>query len=273
MNRYKLMVSAKAFRAVLACIGAATLGVSGSFPALAQGQPDPATEPAGLQELVEGFSAYLLEHWQKDPKLKDTPPPQIITGISSKSTVFGGCIGINATGKLTREVGGTSYCPPTNTIFVVQEQLQRYREAFGDIAVGYALAHEYGHYLQNRFQLDAEIVPMELQADCLAGAILGQNYQQLGLTQYDIITMADLAYKLGDETHGTGAQRAYAVYTGLGHSRELTCATGDMIKLSKNQVTDPRLATLSTWRSAGAKPFSIPDRGSQLKSISGSLGI
>jgi hypothetical protein len=273
MTRYRQALLNAIFKNGFAVAGSAAFGLSWAFPAVAQGQPSPAAAPAGLQQLVEAFSAYLLEHWQQDPKLKDTPPPQIITGISPTSTVFGGCIGINDTGKLTREVGGTSYCPPTNTIFVVQEQLQRYREAFGDAAVGYALAHEYGHYLQTRFKLEAEIVPMELQADCLAGAILGQNYQQLGLTQNDIIAIANTAYNLGDKTHGTGAQRAYAVFTGLGHSNELTCATGDMIKLSKNQVTDPVFATLSAMRTKGGKPVSIPDRGSQLKSISGSLGL
>jgi len=273
MARYRTLPTTGMLKRGAMLAGVAALGLSWALPTLAQGQPAAAAKALSLQELVEAFSIYLLGHWQMDPKLKDTPPPQIIANISSKSKVVGGCFGLNEAGRPTREIMGTSYCPSTNTIFAVQEDLQYYRDTFGDVAVGYALAHEYGHYLQSRFNLKSDIVVSELQADCLAGNILGQNYQQLGLNQDDIIAVAVTAYNLGDESHGTGAQRAYAVLTGLGHSDELTCATNDMIKLSKNQVSDPRFKNLEGIRSAGEKPVSLQNRGPNLKSISGSLGI
>jgi hypothetical protein len=70
-------------------------------------------------------------------------------------------------------------------MFVVVEQLRPLYEAFGPAAVGYAIAHEYGHYIQTKFQMGGSPVTKELQADCLAGAILGQSAAS-GIRQADI---------------------------------------------------------------------------------------
>lgn len=223
---------------------------------------------ASLDQSVEAFGSYVIYHWQKDPKLKQYKPPQIITNVRSDTKVLGGCVS-NHGGRIATDVGGTSYCPRVNTIYVVQEQLEPLYKHFGPAAIAYVIAHEYGHYLQTVFDIEYEQPQSELQADCLSGAILGQGAKELGITSRDIINMAQAAYSIGSKSHGTGAQRAYAVYAGFGQSPEITCSTSDMKKLAAGRVSDPVFKQLATQRSANGVDLNKPQ--TYLKSISGSL--
>jgi hypothetical protein len=243
-----------------------------AFPLVAlassQGRAAEALEPS-----IERFSQYVLAVWAADPVLSQLPPPQIITNIGASSKVYGGCAAVVAD-HIKYEVGGTSYCPATNTMFVVVEQLRPFYEAFGPAAVGYAIAHEYGHYIQTKFQMGGSPVTKELQADCLAGAILGQSAAS-GIRQADIALIAQTAYQIGSDSHGSSDQRAFAVYSGLGQSGELSCKTADMEKLSRNEVRDPRFGSLASLRSGSgaAAPLTYQPRGPHLRSVSGSLGL
>lgn len=221
-----------------------------------------------LDKSVEAFGSYVIYHWQKDPKLKQFNPPQIITNVRSDTKVLGGCVS-NHGGRIATDVGGTSYCPRVNTIYVVQEQLEPFYRHFGPAAIAYVIAHEYGHYLQTVFDMEYVQPYSELQADCLSGAILGQGAKELEITSRDIINMAQAAYSIGSKSHGTGAQRAYAVYAGFGQSPEISCSTTDMKKLAAGQISDPVYKQLATQRSANGVDLSKPQ--SYLKSISGSL--
>jgi predicted metalloprotease len=158
-------------------------------------------------------------------------------------------------------------------MFVVVEQLRPLYEAFGPAAVGYAIAHEYGHYIQSKLQLGGTPVVLELQADCLAGAILGQNSAATGIRQADIALIAQTAYQIGSDSHGSGDQRAFAVYSGLGQSAELSCKTEDMEKLARNNVRDPRFGSLASLRSGSGPAVTYQPRGPHLRSVSGSLGL
>jgi hypothetical protein len=225
-----------------------------------------------MDQAVGRFSTHLLLLWQKDPELSKVDPPQIIANVSADTKVFGGCVDVVAN-QVRIEVGGTSYCPATNTIFVVVDQLRPLYEAFGPVAIGYALAHEYGHYIQAKFQIKGDTKLLELQADCLAGAILGQNSEAAGIRQADVAAIAQSAYAVGDPTHGTGDQRSFAVYSGLGQSAELSCRLPDMAKLANNQVRDPRFGSIRSLRSGGGVPVTYAPRGPHLRTISGSLGL
>lgn len=223
---------------------------------------------ASLDKSVEAFGSYVIYHWQKDPKLKNFNPPQIITNVQSDTKVLGGCVS-NHGGRIATDVGGTSYCPRVNTIYVVQDQLEPFYKYFGPAAIAYVIAHEYGHYLQHKFELEYEQPISELQADCLSGAILGQGAKELEITSRDIINMAQAAYSIGSKSHGTGAQRAYAVYAGFGQSGEISCSTEDMKKLASNKISDPVFKKLASQRSANGVDLDKPQ--THLKSISGSL--
>ena len=223
---------------------------------------------SSVNQSVEAFGNYVIYHWQKDPKLKNFNPPQIITNVESDTKVLGGCFS-NHGGRIAQDVGGTSYCPRVNTIYVVQEQLQPFYTHFGPAAIAYVIAHEYGHYLQHSFGMEYTQPVSELQADCLSGAILGQGAEELEITTRDIINMSQAAYTIGSKSHGTGAQRAYAVYAGFGQSSEISCSTEDMKKLSKGQINDPVFKKLASQRSAEGVDLNKPQK--YLKSISGSL--
>ncbi len=223
---------------------------------------------ANLDESVEAFGSYVLYHWRKDPKLRKFNAPQIITNVDSDTKVLGGCVS-NHKGKINTDVGGTSYCARSNTIYVVQEQLEPFYEHFGAAAIAYVIAHEYGHYLQTVFDIPYKQPVSELQADCLSGAILGQGSDELDISKRDIINMSETAYTIGSKSHGSSAQRAYAVYAGFGLSPEITCSTADMNKLSNNQISDPIFKRMASERSAEVVDLNKPQ--THLKSISGSL--
>ena len=226
------------------------------------------TKAADLNQSVEVFGQYVMYHWQKDPRLKKFNPPQIITNVQSSTKILGGCIS-NYGGRVATDVGGTSYCPRVNTIYIVQEQLEPLFRYFGPAAIAYVIAHEYAHYIQTSFGLEYVQPVSELQADCISGAILGQGGNELGITNQDIINMALAAYTIGSKSHGTGAQRAYAVYAGFGLSEEISCSVSDMKKLAKNQIYDPSFKKLNRQRSASGIDLDKPP--TNLKSISGSF--
>jgi len=131
------------------------------------------------------------------------------------------------------------------------------------------VTHEYGHYLQSAFSIPYQKVVSELQADCLSGAILGQGAKELGITSRDIISMAQAAYSIGSDSHGTGAQRAYAVYAGFGQSAEITCSTADIQKLAAGKISDPVYGKMASKRSLSQANLDTPQ--TYLKTISGSL--
>lgn len=198
----------------------------------------PEAKANDMGESVQYFGSYILYHWSKDPNLSKFNPPQIVTNIGSDTKVIGGCKSKDD-GKIAQDIGGTSYCPTTNTIFVVQDELKPFYDFMGPSAIAYVMAHEYGHYIQKIYETKYRQPVSELQADCLAGAILGQGANDLGITPTDAIRMSELAYKIGSTSHGTGSQRAYAVYAGFGKSPEISCELADMEKLSRDQISDP----------------------------------
>ena len=77
---------------------------------------------ADLNRSVEAYGSYVLYHWNKDEKLRNHPAPQIITDLDPNTKILGACVS-NYNGKLSTDIGGTSYCKRSNTIYVVQSQI------------------------------------------------------------------------------------------------------------------------------------------------------
>ena len=67
-------------------------------------------------------------------------PPQIMFGVKN-SRIYGGCVDRQG----HNHFSGTSFCGPTNTIYLERDQLERLRSKHGDGAIAYAIAHETGH--------------------------------------------------------------------------------------------------------------------------------
>lgn len=115
------------------------------------------------------------------------------------------------------------------------------KNAAGDFAQAYVIAHEVGHHIQNLLGISSQVqqmrqqvndvqanqlsVRLELQADCLAGVWANDTHKRTQfLEQGDIEEAMDAAQKIGDDylqqkargrvvpdsfTHGTSQQRMY----------------------------------------------------------------
>ena len=205
--------------------------------------PSSALGKPSMESIVESTSRFLIKDWVTDPKFADFNPPQVIP-ISGKTKIYGGC-GNYVKGA---EVGGSSYCPKTHTIYLVPEQMSVFYEAFGPSSVAYIIAHEFGHAIQYRYDNLAGGAEVELQADCLAGVLIDIGSKELSITRDDSLQMAQAAYAIGDPSHGSGAQRAYALLSGMGVFKS-GCSNAEMKKLLAGQITDPAYLELSRTRS------------------------
>lgn len=196
-----------------------------------------------ITNVVNTTASFLIKDWITDPDFKEYHPPQVIP-ITQGTKIFGAC-GKTVTG---HEVGGSSYCPSTHTIYLVPEQLKVFYDTFGPSSIAYVIAHEFGHAIQKRYDDIDGGAEKELQADCLAGVLIDTGSKELGITREDTIQMAQAAYAIGDPTHGTGAQRTYALLSGMGVFKS-GCTNKEMLSLLNNQVRDPAYKELTRTRS------------------------
>ena len=135
----------------------------------------------------------------------------------------------SACGTATTAVG-PFYCPLDRKVYIdlsFYDELRRRFGAPGDFAQAYVIAHEVGHHVQNLRGLlgrgEVTSVPIELQADCLAGA-WARSADGRGLVEVgDVDEALHAAAQIGDDaiqrkatghvqpetfTHGTSAQRS-----------------------------------------------------------------
>lgn len=121
------------------------------------------------------------------------------------------------------------YCQRDDTIYIGQDQLWDFYSRTGDGGAAFGVAHEWGHYVQDRTGVLARLsgddralrVRTENQADCIGGAFLGHardrgileedDYDDVG-TILPLIAAAE-ADLMRD--HGTLAERLQAVRHGL----------------------------------------------------------
>ncbi|WP_445115233.1 KPN_02809 family neutral zinc metallopeptidase [Acinetobacter sp. WZC-1] len=169
---------------------------------------------------------------------------------------------------------GPFYCPADQTVYIdtsffkaMRQQMDisgeqnqtelAAKDAAGDFAQAYVIAHEVGHHVQNLLGISAQVqkarqqssqaqgnqlsVRLELQADCLAGVWANRTQQRTQfLEQGDIEEAMDAAHKIGDDylqrkaqgqvvpdsfTHGTSAQRMQWFQTGLKSGNVNECDT------------------------------------------------
>ena len=160
----------------------------------------------------------------------------------------GGCKGSNK----GVDVAGSHYCPADNTIILDPKQLQTFIKAFGNSSVAYVISHEFAHALQKALEIRLRNPNHELQADCLAGYFLQMGNKELDITRENILEMASAAYAIGGETHGTGAQRAYALLSGMGRV-DSTCSIASIDKLVEGKINDPLYKAFTKTRGSGKK--------------------
>jgi uncharacterized protein len=141
-----------------------------------------------------------------------------------------------------------AYSPSDDTIYISQEfataiyngalddalpgSSQGYGSAAGDFAVAYIVAHEYGHQVQDELRLFERGIPtkpLELQADCYAGAWAKSADEANRLDPGDVDEALEAALAVGDFNeadpghHGTPEERANAWQTGFEAGEPSAC--------------------------------------------------
>lgn len=198
-------------------------------------------------QAVDKTTQFLIFNWSTDNELKKMKAPQVLP-LAAGSKVYGAC------GERVRgiEVSGSAYCGSTNTVYLVPEELLDFYKAFGPSAVAYVVAHEFGHAIQTALNINLKGPARELQADCLAGMIFKKGSKELEITRNNVISMAQTAYAIGSDSHGSGAARSYALLSGMGVFKA-SCSNLVMQKLAAGQINDPELAMLNQQRSGSNK--------------------
>ena len=139
----------------------------------------PLTVKAELEKTINDTTKYLISNWMADEVLSTTYPPPQVLSVPEGTRVYGGC-GEYMVGD---DVGGSSYCPPTHTIFLVPEELREFNQVFGPSSVAYVIAHEFSHALQQALDIDMKNPNHELQADCIAGSLIADGSDELNITR------------------------------------------------------------------------------------------
>ncbi|GAA1685176.1 neutral zinc metallopeptidase [Streptomyces yatensis] len=182
------------------------------------GTPTPLTSPdatdggKAVEEDINAAVSVTTTYWQ-------THWPELFTGGYNPPRILGAydgdTPGTPLCGSEPLPDDNAVYCPDGDYI-AWDMDLMRWGHARGDAWVYLVIAHEWGHAVQNR--LDAGLVDLarELQADCLAGAVLFGAAQDGTLTfeEGDTEELADALTALADRTpwtdvsdHGDASQR------------------------------------------------------------------
>lgn len=196
----------------------------------------PATPSAQEQELAR-FTAVALktteDTWERVFRKagKSYPPPTLVlySGVTETACGYG------------QAAMGPFYCPADGKVYIdlaFYQDMESRLGGGGDFALGYVLAHEVGHHVQNLLGIAGEVrqrqngmsraeanrlsVMQELQADCFAG-VWGHSMELEGILENgDLEEALRTAAAIGDDrlqkqstgrvvpdsfTHGTSRQR------------------------------------------------------------------
>ena len=181
-----------------------------------------AVESGPDEKQLVHFVEYVFDDVQRSWE-KQLPNYRHAKLVFFRGSVRSGC------GVATSAVG-PFYCPSDSKVYIdlaFYDELRRRFGAPGDFAQAYVIAHELGHHVQNLLGLEGgggrgSSVPIELQADCLAGAWSKDAESRNLLEVGDVEEALNAARQIGDDklqrkdgqqvqpetwTHGSSAQR------------------------------------------------------------------
>lgn len=193
--------------------------------------------PSAQEEELARFTAVALktteDTWENVFRKagKSYPPPTLVlySGVTETACGYG------------QAAMGPFYCPADQHVYIdlsFYQDMESRLGGGGDFALGYVLAHEVGHHVQNLLGIAGEVrqrqngasraeanrlsVMLELQADCFAG-VWGHGVEREGILESgDLEEALRTAAAIGDDrlqkqstgrvvpdsfTHGTSRQR------------------------------------------------------------------
>ncbi|WP_341940418.1 neutral zinc metallopeptidase [Microbacterium sp. LWH10-1.2] len=201
---------------------------------------------------VASSKLVLNKYWSE--QVEGYTPPELVIVDGATSSACG----------TASNAAGPFYCPPDQTVYIdptfFQLMQQQFGASAGNLAQLYIVGHEWGHHIQNITGYmeqypnngtgpESNGVRMELQADCYAGAWIGQMTKQKDKngnrylnapTEAELNDAVNAAYTVGDDhiqqqsggfvnpesfTHGTSEQRQYWFANGFKNGLDVCAAT------------------------------------------------
>ena len=209
-----------------------------SIPEARETSPEVRRQREGVDEFLTTVIGNIDAYWVETLRANRVPEPSVFyfwvpSGRRANSAC--GPAGDDA----------AFYCTGDDTIYVSQRfasdlwngvarGLPGNGRAAGDFGVAYVLAHEYAHNLQHEFGIfdqftGSSVKPLELQADCFAGAWGNSVYRKGLLGPGDIEEAIQTALAVGDfdvgnaQHHGTPEERRAAWLLGFEGGRPSDC--------------------------------------------------
>jgi uncharacterized protein len=191
-------------------------------------QPGPQDSQAAVDDFradAEGAVAVADDYWREkltELGVRFQPIGDVITYQSDGEVDCGG-----------QEIprNNAVYCPAGDFIaYDVNFAVSAFQQV-GDAFLFYLLGHEYAHAIQQRLGISHRLtIDHELQADCMAGAYIGDSVraERLTLADGDLDEFQNGLLAVGDDpsipwfapgAHGTAEQRTEAFF--LGYERSL----------------------------------------------------
>jgi len=231
--RHVLLASAVAALVALGCVSAprgSAAGPSDSAPAATPSagptgtDPDGTATPEEFRRDLESADAGAREYWAKQFQtsgLRFQPIARLIPYESDGEVDCGGQpLGRN----------NAAYCSAGDFIAYDVNWAYAAFQQIGDAFIFYLLGHEYAHGIQLRLGIQKQFtIQQELQADCMAGAYIGDGVRadRLQLQDGDLDELARGLEAVGDApdqpwfaegAHGTARQRTQAFDNGFEES-------------------------------------------------------
>ncbi len=199
--------------------------------------PDPA--PATMAEFLTDVFAVVDGYWKDTLSASGLPQPSAnYYWVGPGEQVVSACEDV-------ADDNAAFYCPADDTIYIgqpyawdlwagISEGLPGSGRAYGDFAVAFTIAHEYGHNIQHELGLfeaypELPTKPFELQADCLSGLWANSAYQAGLLEAGDVEEALATAMAIGDfepaaaDHHGFPWERTEAWLAGYNSGAPATC--------------------------------------------------
>jgi predicted metalloprotease len=216
LNRIAARILAAASVSAVAVLSlAGTPAAADEVPAAACASLDRCYGYADMQSFYDQV-VVLVDDFSADSYANMSEPSYVYVpnGVSADS----GCGEVDST--------AFHYCRADATVYVGQDRLWGFYSQDGDAAAGLAVAHEWGHHVQNTagvFQTVSEQqdeIDSENQADCIAGAwvrhISEQGILESGDTEdIDRILPAVASAEGPERDHGTLEERTLSVQYGI----------------------------------------------------------